>query len=70
MQCDQMFLMNSEETFKDSKPPMISTGMGRTTCAYFLPDNEHIVYASTHLVNKECPEVPLAQKREIRLAGI
>ena len=59
MQCDQMFLMNIEETFKDSQPPMISTGMGRTTCAYFLPDNEHIVYASTHLVNKECPEVPL-----------
>jgi dipeptidyl aminopeptidase/acylaminoacyl peptidase len=59
MQCDQMFLMNFEETFRDSKPPMISTGMGRTTCAYFLPDNEHIVYASTHLSNEECPEVPL-----------
>ncbi|MGB5203006.1 TolB family protein [Eudoraea sp.] len=59
MQCDQMFLMNVEETFKDSQPPMISTGMGRTTCAYFLPDNEQFVYASTHLVNKECPEVPL-----------
>jgi len=59
MQCDQMFLMNFEETFKDSKPPMISTGMGRTTCAYFLPDNEQFVYASTHLVDKECPEVPL-----------
>ena len=59
MQCDQMFLMNFEDTFKDSQPPMISTGMGRTTCAYFLPDNEHFVYASTHLVNKECPEGPL-----------
>ena len=59
MQCDQMFLMNFEETFKDSKPPMISTGMGRTTCGYFLPDNEQFIYASTHLVNKECPEVPL-----------
>jgi Tol biopolymer transport system component len=59
MQCDQMFLMNFEESFRDSKPPMISTGMGRTTCAYFLPDNEHIVYASTHLANQECPEVPL-----------
>ncbi|WP_019670832.1 TolB family protein [Eudoraea adriatica] len=59
MQCDQMFLMNFEENFRDSKPPMISTGMGRTTCAYFLPDNEHMVYASTHLAGKECPEVPL-----------
>ena len=59
MECDQMFLMNIEEEFKDSKPPMISTGFGRTTCAYFLPDNKHYVYGSTHLVDKECPEVPL-----------
>lgn len=59
MECDQMFLMNVGETFKDTQPPMISTGMGRTTCAYFLPDNKHYVYGSTHLANKECPEVPL-----------
>jgi Tol biopolymer transport system component len=59
MECDQMFLMNIEESFKDTKSPMISTGMGRTTCAYFLPDNEHIVYGSTHLVDEKCPEVPL-----------
>jgi Tol biopolymer transport system component len=57
--CDQMFLMNASETFKDNKPPMVSTGMGRTTCAYFLPDNKHFVYGSTHLPDKECPEVPL-----------
>lgn len=57
--CDQMFLMNIDETFKDKQPPMISTGMGRTTCAYFLPDNKHFVYGSTHLADKECPEVPL-----------
>ena len=59
MKCDQMFLMNIEENFKDKKPPMISTGMGRTTCAYFMPDNKHYVYGSTHLVDTECPEVPL-----------
>ncbi|MCF1420853.1 TolB family protein [Mangrovimonas futianensis] len=57
--CDQMFLMNAGDTFKDSIPPMISTGKGRTTCAYFLPDNQHIVYASTHLGGEECPETPL-----------
>ncbi len=57
--CDQMFLMNVEESFETVIPPMISTGKGRTTCAYFLPDNQHIVYASTHLVDEECPEVPL-----------
>jgi len=60
LECDQMFLMKADETFKnDRKPPMISTGMGRTTCAYFLPDNKSFVYGSTHLANKNCPEVPL-----------
>ena len=59
--CDQMFLMNVGETFEDKMPPMISTGKGRTTCAYFLPDNEHIVYASTHLGGDECPDTPLRQ---------
>lgn len=59
LNCDQMFLMNIGESFKDNKPPMVSTGKGRTTCAYFLPDNKHFVYASTHLVDENCPEVPL-----------
>lgn len=59
--CDQMFLMNASQTFEDSKPPMISTGRGRTTCAYFLPDNKHILYGSTHLVNDKCPDVPLRE---------
>lgn len=57
--CDQMFLMNANDTFKDKMPPMISTGKGRTTCAYFLPDNKHIIYASTHLGDEACPETPL-----------
>ena len=57
--CDQMFLMDSSEVFKGTIPPMISTGKGRTTCAYFLPDNKHFVYGSTHLVDENCPEVPL-----------
>jgi Tol biopolymer transport system component len=57
--CDQMFLMNLNQTFDSVAPPMISTGKGRTTCAYFLPDNKHIVYASTHLANNNCPDTPL-----------
>ena len=61
MECDQMFLMNVGETFENEKPPMLSTGMGRTTCGYFLPDNEHILYASTHLKGAACPEVPLRE---------
>ena len=59
--CDQLFLMNASQTFEDSKPPMISTGKGRTTCAYFLPDNQHFLYGSTHLVDDNCPDVPLRE---------
>lgn len=57
--CDQMFLMNADETFDNKVPPMISTGYGRTTCSYFLPDNKHIIYASTHLGDEQCPDTPL-----------
>ena len=60
--CDQMFLMNANEKFDSIPPPMISTGKGRTTCAYFLPDNKHIIYASTHLGGDECPETPLRKE--------
>ena len=59
VECDQMFLMNVGETFHDTIPPMISTGKGRTTCAYFLPGDTHYVYGSTHLADDKCPEVPL-----------
>jgi len=62
MECDQMFLMNADETFDKTIPPMVSTGLGRTTCAYFLPDNKHFVYGSTHLGGDECP--PEALRRE------
>lgn len=57
--CDQMFLMNVGETFETKIPPMVSTGKGRTTCSYFLPDNKHIIYASTHLGSEQCPETPM-----------
>ena len=60
--CDQLFLMNADETFDNTIPPMISTGKGRTTCAYFLPDNKQFVYGSTHLNDAECPETPLRKE--------
>jgi TolB protein len=34
---------------------MVSTGTGRTTCGYYLPDGKHVLYASTHLAAKACP---------------
>lgn len=57
--CDQIWMgripVHPDEKFT---PKLVSTGTGRTTCAYFFPDNKHIVYASTHLGGKECPPVP------------
>ncbi len=63
LECDQIFNMNIAATLKDStrKPDLVSTGYGRTTCSYFLPGNDQILYASTHQAGKECPEVPTVE---------
>ncbi len=60
LQCDQIFFMNADNGLTDSlgKASLISTGKGRTTCSYFLPDGKHILYASTHEANEKCPEIP------------
>ena len=59
VECDQMFLMSVDESFELNTPKMLSTGDGRTTCSYFMPDNKHILYASTHEDNILCPETSL-----------
>ncbi len=55
--CDQIFNFNIKKGLKDStyRPPMISTSHGRTTCSFFMPDNKHILYASTHQGGESCP---------------
>ena len=55
--CDQIFHMPLSGT-QGKKPPLLSTGKGRTTCSYFMPGNQTILYASTHLGSEECPETP------------
>ncbi len=52
--CDQIFIYD----LKKKKFHLISTGKGRTTCAYFMPDGKHIIYSSTHHISEKCPEVP------------
>lgn len=52
--CDQIFTMNDD----GSSQKLVSTGKGRTTCAYFLRDNKHIVYGSTHEAGDACPPPP------------
>src|SRR5690242_9727985 len=44
LKCDQIFVMNTD----GSDAHLVSTGKGRTTCAYFFPDGKHILFSSTH----------------------
>ncbi len=59
VECDQIFYgaipTNDKDTFAYK---MVSTGKGRTTCAYLMPDKKHLLYASTHLGSVACPPVP------------
>jgi Tol biopolymer transport system component len=63
IQCDQIWMgkvpTSASEAFV---PKLVSTGTGRTTCAYFYPDGKHILYGSTHLGSKLCPPVPDRKK--------
>src|SRR6266496_3682847 len=53
-ECDQIYTMNID----GSDVRMVSTGEGRTTCAYFFPNGKRILYSSTHLGAKQCPPKP------------
>lgn len=54
LECDQIFNMNIDGSDKK----MVSSGKGRTTCAYFLPGDDRIIYSSTHHFDEDCPEEP------------
>jgi len=53
-ECDQIYTMNID----GSDVKMISNGDGRTTCSYFFPGGQQILYSSTHLGGKQCPPRP------------
>src|ERR1035437_6856679 len=56
--CDQIYYGKLPKKGEKFKYKLISTGKGRTTCSYFMPDGKHILYASTHASNDSCPPVP------------
>ena len=63
VECDQIYVLDyNKHDMKQSLPSMVSTGLGRTTCSYFMPGDSTIIYASTHLGDKNCPAEP--KKRE------
>lgn len=61
--CDQIFIgklpSSPDEKFTYK---MVSSGKGRTTCAFFLPDGKHFIYASTHTGADTCPPTPDRKK--------
>jgi Tol biopolymer transport system component len=51
--CDQIYVLNASA--QSGAPRLVSTGGGATTCAYFLPGDQEIIYSSTHLAGPQCP---------------
>jgi Tol biopolymer transport system component len=52
--CDQIYVTDAAT----GAPQRVSNGAGKTTCAYFLPGDGAVVYASTHLLMEGCPPRP------------
>jgi TolB protein len=53
-ECDQIYVMDLD----GSNVERISTGEGRTTCGYFFPGEESVLFSSTHHVDGACPTPP------------
>jgi len=57
--CDQIYMFPFRDgDMKDKMPQLISEGLGRTTCSFFLPGDTTILYASTRSGGDECPPEP------------
>lgn len=54
MECDQIYSM----TIDGKELKRISSGKGRTTCAYFLPDGQQLIFASTEAHADDCLPPP------------
>jgi Tol biopolymer transport system component len=52
--CDQIYVMDTD----GGNRRLVSTGQGRTTCGYFFPAGDRILFSSTHLGSPACPAPP------------
>jgi TolB protein len=52
--CDQIYTIHVD----GSGLTRVSNGKGRTTCGFFYPDGQHILYASTFKGSETCPPKP------------
>lgn len=55
--CDQQFIMNADGSpiSEGNQYQLVSTGKGRTTCGYYLP-NGKVIFGSTHAGSDDCPK--------------
>lgn len=60
--CDQIFIKDLNNADSVNNLSLVSTGKGRTTCSFFMPDGKHILYASTHETDTSCPAPPKARQ--------
>ena len=52
--CDQIYTLDPATGSRS----LVSTGQGRTTCAYYYPAGDRILYSSTHHHDDACPTPP------------
>jgi TolB protein len=52
--CDQIFVMELD----GRNVQRVSTGTGRTTCGYFFPAGDRVLFSSTHHRSPACPAPP------------
>lgn len=52
--CDRIFVTDP----RGGAAKLLSNERGVTTCAYFLPGDERVLYASTHAWHRDCPPPP------------
>ncbi len=53
-ECDQIFVLDPHT----AATHRVSNGDGRTTCSYFYPSGDQILYSSTHHYDASCPANP------------
>jgi dipeptidyl aminopeptidase/acylaminoacyl peptidase len=58
--CDRIFVTDARGSDHTGIAPLapVSNGKGVTTCAYFLPGDREVLYASTQAAQSECPPPP------------
>jgi len=52
--CDQIYAID----LLSGEQRLVSTGAGRTTCSFFIPNSDRLIFASTHAHDAACPAKP------------